>query len=91
MLNVWWRFWVYNFNDYRYEQKGKIKESDYMQKEDIIEQLDRIERMLFTLLDETNKEKFKNEKIEKYKIKLNLYEKMLKGDETNEKYKKENH
>ena len=62
-----------------------------MQKEDIIERLDRIERMLFTLLDETNKEKFKNEKIEKYKIKLNLYEKMLKGDETNERTTKENH
>lgn len=59
--------------------------------EDIIEQLDRIERMLFTLLDETNKEKFKNEKIEKYKVQLNLYEKMLKGDEINERNTKENH
>ena len=49
--------------------------------EDIIEQLDRIERMLLTLLNETDKEKFKNEKIEKYKIQLNLYEKMLKQEE----------
>ena len=52
-----------------------------MKIEDIIEQLDRIERMLFTLLNETDKEKFKNEKIEKYKIQLNLYEKMLKQEE----------
>lgn len=59
--------------------------------EDIIERVDRIERMLFTLLDETDKEIFKNEKIEKYKIKLNLYEKMLKGDETNERNTKENY
>lgn len=59
--------------------------------EDIIERLDRIERMLFTLLDETNKENFKNEKIEKYKIQLNLYEKMLKVGEINERITKENH
>lgn len=52
-----------------------------MKIEDIIEQLDRIERMLFTLLNETDKEKFKNEKIEKYKIQLDLYEKMLKQEE----------
>ena len=52
-----------------------------MKIEEIIEQLDRIERMLFTLLSETDKDKFKNEKIEKYKIQLNLYEKMLKQEE----------
>lgn len=52
-----------------------------MKIEDIIEQLDRIERMLFTLLNETDKEKFKNEKIEKYKIQLALYEKLLKEED----------
>ena len=56
-----------------------------MKIEDIIEQLDRIERMLFTLLNETDKEKFKNEKTEKYKIQLNLYEKMLKQQENKQK------
>ena len=56
--------------------------------EDLIEQLDRIERMLFTLLNETDKEKFKNEKIEKYKIQLNLYEKMLKQFKRYFKWKK---
>ena len=56
-----------------------------MKIEDIIEQLDRIERMLFTLLNETDKEKFKNEKTEKYKIQLNLYEKMLKQEENKQK------
>lgn len=52
-----------------------------MKDEDIIKQLDRIERMLFTLLNETDKEKFKNEKLEKYKFQINLYEKMLKQEE----------
>lgn len=51
-----------------------------MNKEAIIEQLDRIERMLFTLLNETDKDKFKNEKLEKYKSQLTLYEKLLKED-----------
>lgn len=57
-----------------------------MKDEDIIEQLDRIERMLFTLLNETDKEKFKNEKLEKYKFQINLYEKMLKQEENKRKY-----
>ena len=52
-----------------------------MKIEDIIEQLDRIERMLFTLLNKRDKEKFKNEEIEKYKIQLALYEKLLKEEE----------
>ena len=52
-----------------------------MKIEEIIEQLDRIERMLFTLLSETDKENFKNEKLEKYKFQINLYEKMLKQQE----------
>ncbi|MBQ8206758.1 MAG: hypothetical protein IJZ77_04780 [Bacilli bacterium] len=52
-----------------------------MKIEDIIEQLDRIERMLFTLLNETDKDKFKNEKIEKYKFQLTLYEKLLKEED----------
>ena len=25
MLNVWWWLWGYNFNDYRYEQRGQIR------------------------------------------------------------------
>ena len=56
-----------------------------MKIEDIIEQLDRIERMLLTLLNETDKEKFKNEKIEKYKLQVALYEKMLKQEENKQK------
>ena len=52
-----------------------------MKIEEIIEQLDRIERMLFTLLSETDKENFKNEKLEKYKFQINLYEKLLKEQE----------
>ena len=52
-----------------------------MKIEDIIEQLDRIERMLFTLLNETDKDKFINEKIEKYKFQLTLYEKLLKEED----------
>ena len=56
-----------------------------MKIEDIIEQLDRIERMLFTLLSETDKENFKNEKLGKYKFQINLYEKLLKEQEN--KYK----
>ena len=52
-----------------------------MKIEDIIEQLDRIERMLYTLLSETDKENFKNEKLEKYKFQINLYEKILKQQE----------
>lgn len=52
-----------------------------MKIEDIIEQLDRIERMLFTLLNETDKDKFENEKLEKYKIQLALYEKLLKEED----------
>lgn len=32
-----------------------------------------------------DKEKFKNEKTEKYKIQLNLYEKMLKQEENKQK------
>ena len=52
-----------------------------MKTEDIIEQLDRIERMLFTLLNETDKDKFKNEKLEKYKFQLALYEKLLKEED----------
>ena len=52
-----------------------------MRIEDIIEQLDRIERMLFTLLNETDKDKFKNEKLEKYKFQLTLYEKLLKEED----------
>ena len=52
-----------------------------MKIEDIIEQLDRIERMLFTLLNETDKDKFKNEKLEKYKFQLTLYEKLLKEED----------
>lgn len=57
-----------------------------MKDEDIIKQLDRIERMLFTLLNETDKEKFKNEKLEKYKFQINLYEKMLKQEENKREY-----
>ena len=61
--------------DRRYVWSGNVKI------EDIIEQLDRIERMLFTLLNETDKDKFKNEKIEKYKFQLTLYEKLLKEED----------
>ena len=54
---------------------------DNVKIEDMIEQLDRIERMLFTLLNETDKDKFKNEKLEKYKFQLALYEKLLKEED----------
>ena len=37
--------------------------------------------MLFTLLNETDKDKFINEKIEKYKFQLTLYEKLLKEED----------
>ena len=52
-----------------------------MKIEDIIEQLDRIERMLFTLLNEIDKDKFKNEKLKKYELQVALYEKLLKEEE----------
>lgn len=42
-----------------------------MKEKEVIKKLDRIERMLFTLLDEKNKKIFNDEKVHEYQIALN--------------------
>lgn len=47
--------------------------------DEILLKLDRIERMLYTLLNDEEKEKIKNEKIKEFKQKADKYQQLFEG------------
>ena len=53
-----------------------------MKIEDIIEQLNRIELMVSTLVDDTTRKKILDDKIKMYQCQLSVYEKMLEESES---------